>query len=398
MRIEMKAACAAALLVAWSPAAFAASLSGQPFPLDPTAPSDLVYMSAYDSGGGAFGVVLSESATTTSPPSAVYLQLFDAKGKRDGKKALVFQSAGLGLAGGVIPSGALPLSNGKTLVSYFDPRAAQSGFVSGMYAQAMSAKNKPSGKELTIAQTQPNQFAYGFLLPLSDGRGFAYWTASNGQTANDSKGKFVSTDGKLGPVDIDLSRKKSQFTGATPYLTGFIGQYATYAKDLSKASVYAQIFDADGKKTGKEATLEENGAFNDAVNTSAIGLEDGSIVVIRSVAFKKGAKLTAQLHDGNWNPVGKQKVLYNDLVEQHYVAHPLAGGDFILGVKVKDGTKDVALEYSRFRPSLKQSGASARIAGVKKPDFMWLLELENGNVFAAYASNGKQLTGQLIKP
>ena len=399
MRIAMTAACSAALLLAGAPAALATSLSGAPFKLVPDAASPQVAVSAFNNKDGGFGAVIAEDVNGDQTPETIYLQLFDAKGKRNGKKGLVFETAPTPFPApaSATPGGGLPIAGGKTLVGYTDMTFAMSGPVGGFRGQVMS-KGKKSGKQVDLDDSASTTFAYGYLQRLSDGRGLAYWSALDLQQKNEAGARFVTQAGDPMPATINLTRKNSLFSGATPFMDGFIVQHAQYDKKFTKASVFARVYDGAGKPKGAEATLEDNGKFDDAVFTSAVGLTNGQVVVLRSVATAKGADISAQLYDGVLKPAGQPKVLAKGAIDQTYAVHPLAGGDFIFGAKVKDGAKDVALEYSRFSPKLKPVGAPARIAGVAKPDFMQLVELDGGNVVAIYTSKGADPTGQVIKP
>lgn len=397
MRSELTVAWGAALLIAGASAASAASLSGKPFKIDPGAAGEQVIVTAFGNGAD-FGAVIAEDATKDKVPETVYLQLFDAKGKPKGKKALVFTGEpALGRPAMATPGGALPLSGGKTLVGYTDQRMSTPGSFGGFFGQAM-ANGKKSGKEVEIDSVASGQFAFGYLLPLADGRGLAYWTALDFQLKNTAGARFVSTSGDLAPSNIDLTRNGSTFSGASPYLQGFITQHVQADSKFKKASIFARIYGADGKPSGAEVALEKDGPFNDAVFTSAVGMKDGTITVMRSVMTKTGAELSAQLYSSSLAPQGKPKVLAKNLLGQPYAAHPLENGDLLVGVKVADGAKDVALEYRRYSPSFKQVGASARIAGVKNPDFLQLVQLEGGDMVALYTSDGIDPTGQIIKP
>lgn len=397
MRMNISAACSVAILLAGASAASATSLSGAPFNLNPSAPNQSVVATAFNNKDGGFGAVLSEDSDGDKTPETIYLQLFDAKGKPNGKKGLVFQGVPTGpIPASTVPGGGLPLGGGKTLAGYTDLKFSPTGASGAFSGQAM-AKGKKSGKAFELSKSD-GPMSFGYLLQLSDGRGLAYWSSIDLQLKNKAGARFVSKAGDPSPATIDLTRKDSLFSGATPFMDGFIVQHAQYDSKFKKASVFARVYDGNGKPKSAEATLEKNGKFDDAVFTSAMGLTNGQIVVLRSVATKKGAELTAQLHDGALKPLGQPKTLSKEALAQPYAAHPLPGGDFVVGVKVRDGAKDLALEYSRFSPALKQVGASARIAGVAAPEFSQMVGLDGGNLVAIYTSKGADLTGQVIKP
>lgn len=398
MRMEKTAALSAAMLLAGVSAASAASLSGAPFKLDPDSASPVVVASTFNNKDGGFGAVLGEDASGDGSADTIYLQLFDAKGKRNGKKSLVLSNAPTGpFPASAFPGGGLPLSGGKTLVGYTKMTFGPAGMAGGYFGQAMS-KGKPSGKAIEIDASPATQFSYGYVIRLSDGRGLAYWSALDAALKNDAGARFVTQAGDAAPATINLTRKNSQFSGASPFMDGFIVQHAQYDKSFKKASIFARVYDAAGKPKGAEATLEDQGKFADAVFTSAVGLANGQIVVLRSVATKTGAEVSAQIYDGALKPKGQPKTLSKVAVDQPYAVQPLAGGDFLFGVKVKDGASDLALEYTRYSPALKPVGAAARIAGVTKPDFSQLVALDGGNVVAVYTSNDAKLSGQIIKP
>lgn len=398
MRIEKTAALSAAMLLVGASAASATSLSGAPFKLDPSSASQAVTASAFNNKDGGFGAVLGEDANNDSSADTIYLQLFDAKGKPNGKKSLVFSNVPTGpLPASALPGGGLPLTGGKTLVGYTKTNFGPTGITGGYFGQAMS-KGKPSGKAAELDTSPQTQFAYGYMFRLSDGRGLAYWSALDMQLKNDAGARFITQAGDAMPATINLTRKNSQFSGASPFMDGFIVQHGQYDKKFKKASIFARVYDSAGKPKGAEAMLEDQGKFDDAVFTAAVGLQNGQIVVIRSVATKTGAEISAQMYDGALKPAGKAKVLSKTALEQPYAVQPLAGGDFLFGVKVKDGASDLALEFTRYSPALKSVGSPARIVGVAGPDFSQLVELDGGNVVAIYTSNDANISGQIIKP
>ncbi|RXF73036.1 hypothetical protein [Hansschlegelia zhihuaiae] len=393
------AACGLALAVAAAAPAAAASLEGQAFAIDKTTASQAVYPSTFATGGANFGVSFAGDTNSDGGADTVWLQLFKAKGKPDGKKAEVAKGKP-GMTGVVstFPSGGLALSGGGALVSYFDLRFTPPLASGGLFGQEMKG-GKKVGKEVEIDAVKTDQVSVGALVPLKQG-GLAWWTSINFQTREQTgAGRFVSADGKLDKAVIDFSRPKSQFSGAFPFLDGFIAQWVEMDKSFKKGRVFARIYDGKGKPTGPEQALTETGPLEEVVFTSAIGLAGGEIAVVTSARKTGGgAKLTAQLYDKSWKTVGKEKTLVKEMLDQPYAAHPLTDGGLLVGAKVADGAKDQALALTTFNATLKAVGPTARIAGVAKPDFAQMLALEDGSAVVLYTSDGKSLTGQLIKP
>lgn len=394
MRLTVTAAVALALAAA---PASAASLKGKAFAIDKSTSNEQVFANAFQTPAG-FAVGLAEDKGGDDSPETISLVPFKANGKPDGKKAFVAEGkpnqVKLVFA---TPAGGLSLTGGKALVAYSDLRTISLTASGGLFGQVMDG-GKRDGKEIAIDSEEKAGVVFGSLIPVADG-GFATWTTYDFLSRkNGAAGRFVSKAGKLDDAIVDLTRPGSQFSGAQPFRDGFIAQWLEIDARNKKGAVFARIYDGDGKPVGAEAALTETDAVQKVVFTAPVGLSDGKIVVLRSVKKGASAQLEGQLYDGEWKKIGKSKVLIKATVTQAFNAQPLPGGDFLVGVKLKDGAKGVAIGYARFAQTLKSVGGTARISPIAKPEMTQLLALESGDVLALYSSAGKKLTGQLIKP
>lgn len=395
MRLTFTAAVALAL--AASPAS-AASLKGKSFAIDKTTANQQPLTSAFVTPGG-FAVSLSEDTDGDKSPDTVSLLRFKATGKPDGKKALVAKGKpGPARFVATIPSGGLALKGAaSSLVSYVDLRGDNPLLTGGLFGQVMDG-DKTSGKELELDAETKQPVVFGMLAPLKTG-GFASWTTTDFLTRKPgAAGRFVATNGKPAKEVIDLTRANSQFSGVQKHRDGFIAQWLEFDSSLKNATLFARNYDGKGKPASAEVKLAGRGPTEEVAYTTALALDDGNIVVLSSVALPAGARIEGQLYDGDWKKIGKSKVLVKSMVDRISNVHPLPGGDFIIGYKVADGAKDVALAYTRFSQQLKSVGATARIASVSKPELSHLLALGSGDVVVFYTSAGKKLSGQLIKP
>ncbi|MFC3691919.1 hypothetical protein ACFOWB_06765 [Chenggangzhangella methanolivorans] len=399
----MRIGFAAAALLAMASSASAASLSGSPFAIDALTSRQEIRHSLFETRKGGFGVVMARDDGQTGFPDSTYLRLFDKKGKPLGKTFFVGRSKPApGPSAGTFPAGALQLAGGKILVSYADHRMNTIYSWGGLFAQTV-ARGAPEGTERRVDTSESGTFEAGGLIGLSAGRGLAYWRISNSQTRQvEAYGRFVTKLNELDPIIFDFSREGRVLVDAAPYRSGFMLKQAASDETSGTASVFFQLYDSLGTPSGKEFRALDGGKIGEVPFVSAVGLPNGSIVVLRSLKSKGGAELTAQLHAANWKPKGKPKVIAKDLVRRDYMARALPNGDFLVGVTVPDGESETALKFMRFEPSLKQKGGPARISsvdgGAPQLSQMQMQVLATGDAVVLYTVRGKGLAGQLLRP
>ncbi|QZO00845.1 hypothetical protein [Chenggangzhangella methanolivorans] len=293
----MRIGFAAAALLAMASSASAASLSGSPFAIDALTSRQEIRHSLFETRKGGFGVVMARDDGQTGFPDSTYLRLFDKKGKPLGKTFFVGRSKPApGPSAGTFPAGALQLAGGKILVSYADHRMNTIYSWGGLFAQTV-ARGAPEGTERRVDTSESGTFEAGGLIGLSAGRGLAYWRISNSQTRQvEAYGRFVTKLNELDPIIFDFSREGRVLVDAAPYRSGFMLKQAASDETSGTASVFFQLYDSLGTPSGKEFRALDGGKIGEVPFVSAVGLPNGSIVVLRSLKSKGGAELTAQLH------------------------------------------------------------------------------------------------------
>ncbi|RXF70806.1 hypothetical protein [Hansschlegelia zhihuaiae] len=397
MRIGRTAAAAVALLLGAAPAG-AAELLGPPIFIDALPGFGAITTQAVEGADGELALVFAEDLTGDGDAETIYRQIIGKRGPQGGR-ALVFQSSGPDTRPvTAMLAGALPLADGATLAGYVT-RVGDAP-VSGLYGRMIYDRDVAGGE--VDFRGGALDATGGFLLPLAK-RGLVVATRQNFSKRLTGYGalRFVKGSGKIGPVKGELSRKSTQIAEATRYRDGFIVRYVNPDRKFPRF-VKAQIYNAEGKKTGPEVTIEPPPGSDAADQTRVLGLADGSIVVLRQTVSFGTEEVSAEVFNGDWSLKQERAVIAEIPSSEAYVTAALPVGGFVVAFPVLNRqNSNIGFETRRFGADLKPAGRPLRVELEGGARNLAIVGRMQGDAFVTYTtllSSQTVLYGQFIIP
>lgn len=392
-----------ALCVAPASPALATSLKGKPFVIDPAFDGFRYYSSIFAYGDG-FAASLAQSAEG-GLPDKLYFKAFTASGGvRIGKTLAAEGVKGQDGAAQILGAGGLELNNGRASVAYLDlyrsPKNQQT--VGGLFAQAVAKNGKPTGGELTLDDAKRDIVPSGYVISLARKRGLAFWTVQDAEGGETSFGRFIRPNGKPGPANIDLTLSGSTLLSVSQFGQGFVTLHRKLLNQ-AKASLFGQVHDSDGQKVGRPGALMTREELDRFRAFAIAGLGGGKIVALNTVYTGTATNLVGQIYDGDWNKVGRERILMKGLFDGRYSFSPLPGGDFLVA-SVFERSGSQRIELRRFDQKLKQVGDTAATDNQYKIEVSQLLTLQSGAAVISYEYSKPEadyiytLVGQVINP
>jgi len=211
---------------------------------------------------GRFVVAWTDDSRTGGDTSsfAIRAQIFDADGSRSGAEFLVNSTTDVGQSSPAITA----LADGRFVVAWTD--GSQTGgdtSSSAVRAQVFEADGRRSGAEFLVNSTTVNAQFESAITALADGRFVVAWTDVS-QTGADTSSSAVraqvfEADGRRSGAEflVNGTTLNDQFQPAITALADgrFVVAWTDDSQtgaDTSSYAVRAQVFEADGRRSGAE--------------------------------------------------------------------------------------------------------------------------------------------------
>ncbi len=285
----------------------------------------------------------------------------------------------------------MQLDKNRSLLAYEARATGVNNQFAGQFFKAGKPQKGPAHLEDTSSAVQGDG-----LSPLLDGRGLAYVTT--GLFGNGFFGRLVETDGKLGPLDIDLSGQDGDgFHQAVPLDEGF-GAVRVRIDDNNKFQLLLQVYDKDGAPEG--ALFPLTGVLDRFGVNRVIGLRSGKILYMRFLDESGRGDITGQLFSRAGKKIGKTVVLLKDVGFQQTISAIALKKGFMIAASDGDaafeGKKFVT--FGSFDEKLKRVG---KIAKTKPAKFLvrgQIRLLADGRVAASHVVDAKKLFVDILEP
>lgn len=236
-------------------------------------------------------------------------QLFDAAGKPVGGEFLINSQ----WAGNQEYPSLGRLADGKLIAVWMDQRGDDSG--EGIKAQMFTDKGVKLGGEFLVNTTSAGRQSGADIAGLSNGNFVVMWTdasGTNGEVAGsgiraqifNAKGEKVGLEFLVNSVvagnqySVSVAALKYGF-----FVAAWASEVGDLNSDYNTASIKAQIFDASGRKVGREFLVNTNTTKNQTVPDITV-LKNGDFVVTWD-------DQSATLGDSSYNSV-KAKTFHVD--------------------------------------------------------------------------------------
>jgi Ca2+-binding RTX toxin-like protein len=264
------------------------SKSGAEFLLNSTTVNDQLLPAITALADGRFVVAWTDMSLTVADTSgrAVRAQIFDADGSKSGAEFLVNSTTVNDQNQPAITA----LADGRFVVAWSDASltsADTSGFA--VRAQVFDADGSKSGAEFLVNSTTAGSQFEPTITALADGRFVVVWTDSSSTGADTSglavRAQVFDADGSKSGAEflVNSTTAGSQFEPTITALADgrFVAAWTDFSKtgaDTSGRAMRAQVFDADGSKSGAEF-LVNSATLNDQYQPAITALADGRFVV-----------------------------------------------------------------------------------------------------------------------
>ena len=237
---------------------------------------------------GGFVVAWADSSQTGGDISfgAIRAQMFDANGTKSGAEFLVNTTT----TGSQIRPAIEGLDDGRFVISWWDPsQTGDDTSGNAIRAQIFNADGSASGTEFLVNTTTTNSQAYSDISALTDGRFVVTWS-DNSQSPDDPfnsaiRAQVFNADGTKSGLEflVNTSTQNSQVDSRITTLADgrFVVSWSDGSMtggDTSGGAIFAQVFYADGTKSGAEFmvnTITAGGQYESAI----AALPDGRFVV-----------------------------------------------------------------------------------------------------------------------
>ncbi|MCB1502530.1 MAG: hypothetical protein KDK07_22590 [Bauldia sp.] len=227
---------------------------------------------------GRFVVAWTGSSTT----GGVRAQIFNVDGSKSGGEIVVKTQTGNGLPGPTITD----LADGRFVVAWNDQNDALSP---SLRAQIFNVDGSKSGEEIVVKPPNTALPNYPTIAGLADGRFVVAWTDTSktgGDTSNMAvHAQVFNADGSKSGSEflVNTTTAKSQYeptiTGLADgrFVVAWVGPSKT-GGDTSEKAVWGQVFDADGTRSGGEFLVNTTTAKSQ-FDPTITALPDGRFVV-----------------------------------------------------------------------------------------------------------------------
>ncbi|MYM56285.1 calcium-binding protein [Thalassovita mangrovi] len=298
---------------------------------------------------GSFVITWASSGQTWDPINltggdfGIYAQLYDANGTAQGSE---FQVNTYQPDDQIFPSVA-GLTGGGFVVTWtsYD----QDGDASGIYGQAYAANGTAQGSEFRINTYTTDAQDMPSVTGLTDG-GFVVTWSSTGQDGDFAGiyGQIYNADGTVQGSEFHVStftanaQDHSSVTGLTD--GGFVVTWMSELQDGSFASIFGQVYNADGTVQGAEFQI--NTHTTDMQDyPSVAGLSDGGFMVTWESANQDGSfsSIYGQAFDADGTARGDEfrvNTYATDAQSQAAVAGLYGGGAVVVWDSYGQDTND----------------------------------------------------------
>jgi hypothetical protein len=248
----------------------------------------------------------------------VKAQVFDAEANAVGTAFTVNET----LASGQTSPSIAALTNGGFVISWYDPSGSAGDVDSGaIHAQVFNGNGGESGDEFLVNTTTAGIQYAPVSTSLADGRFIVSWTdesATGGDTAGAAiRAQIFNADGTKSGAELLVNTTTAAFQNdqsITALSDGrFVVTWTDFSQtggDTSATAIRAQLFNTDGSKSGDEFIVNANTAGAQAQPTIT-ALADGRILF----AFYDGSDVHGQIFD----PRDEAVTLFGGVVEDQLV-------------------------------------------------------------------------------
>ena len=284
------------------------SKSGAEFLINTSTGSDQYLAGVIGLANGRFVVDWTDTGLTLDHViSGVTAQTFNADGTRFGGEVLVNTIT----TGPQNAMGMTTLTDGRYVITYYDGSTSPDDpSISSIRAQIFNANGTPSGSEFLVNTSTLNGQTDSVATALANGHFVVVWTDASGlggDTSTSVKAQLFNADGTKDGTEFLVNTTTDSFQG-TPTVTtltngGFVVSWVDASRlgaDTSNSAIFAQVFDANGTKSGAEFLV--NTATNDAqVEAKITALANGRFVITwsdysASVIFDTQSEIKAQIY------------------------------------------------------------------------------------------------------
>jgi Ca2+-binding RTX toxin-like protein len=317
------------------------SKSGAELLINTTTTSSQVLSACTRLSDGRFVVTWSDGSGTGSDTSgfAIRAQIFNANGTRSGPEFVVNATV---TADQFLPQ-VTALPTGGFVMTWSDLSLGTGDNSSyAIRAQAFNADGSRRGIEVVINTTTANSQDTSQIITLSDGRVVIVWndaSQSGGDTSGYAvRGQILNADGSRSGSEflINTTTANNQSSPALAALPGgkFVVVWADSSAtggDISGSAIRAQVFNADGSKSGAEFLVNTTTSFNQS-EPSVAALSNGDFVVTWTDASGLGA-------DNSQTAVRSQIFGFTTTMEGTLLSEKMTGTgwrDQVLGLEGND--------------------------------------------------------------
>jgi hypothetical protein len=179
---------------------------------------------------------------------------------------------------------------------------------------------------------------------------------------------------------------------------GFVVGWTSKAQDGSGLGVYAQIYDAKGKASGKEFKVNTT-TKGDQTNAAVTGLTGGGFVVAWQGPDANGLGVYEQLYAANGKTQGKETPVNKTMLHDQSLPTiaPLDNGGFVIAWQsaLQDGS-GLSIYVQRYTPAGAKSGGETRVNTTTANDQSTpaVAAFSNGGYVVVWASNKQDGSGQ----
>lgn len=290
---------------------------------------------------GRFVVVFSDQSRTSGDrdQSAVRGQIFNEDGTKSGSEFLVNTTTALSQYSPSVTA----LAKGKFVVSFTDG-SVTGGDTSGnaIRAQMFNSDGTKSGSETLVNTTTANGQEDSVVQGLSNGKYVVAWkdySYSGGDTSGSAiRAQVFKANGTKSGGEILVNTTTTGDQNQPTIAALKDGKFAISFHDISRSAgdtsdwaVRNQVFDAAGKKIGAE-TLVNTSTYSSQGNPQSVGLSNGRFVVVFDDYSQTGqdqseGAIRAQIFKANGAKFGKEFIVNATVRGNQYMPEVIATDD-----------------------------------------------------------------------
>jgi hypothetical protein len=206
------------------------------------------------------------------------------------------------------------LSNGGFVVSWSS--SVQDGYNEGIYAQIYSPNGNIVGSEFKVNTYVFNSQYRPKVIGLSNGRFVIVWQSSTQDSSSDGVyGQIFNNDGTfIGNefrVNTYTSNAQAQCCIASLSNNNFVVVWTSMYQDNSGGGIYAQIFDSEGAKIGREFRINQATTDNQDEPSVVSLLNDKFVVTWKTSAWngytwQNYGKIFSRIYSINGDPLSDE--------------------------------------------------------------------------------------------